>query len=884
MKNIVHVIPHTHWDYEWYFTVNESLIQLVYHMDEVLDSLENNIIDSYLLDGQLSIIEDYLRVCPENKDRVEKLISSGKLLVGPWYTQTDEMIIRGESVVRNLNLGMDIGEKLGEVMKIGYLPDSFGQGIDMPKIYNGMGIYKSVFWRGLSKDKCSDRIFNWSSEDGSEVKVVNIKDGYFSGVELVEGSTMENKESAYEFTKIIAKDNNSTHVALPVGGDQRYVDLNLKDRIEKANELLEDKGYLFKESNYNKYFNDLENENCELKEIKGELLCSEVSKIHRSIYSSRYDHKLFNDKIERRLIYEIEPLLVMAEQFGMKYKKNLVDEVWKIIIKNHAHDSAGGCNSDKTNKIILDRFEKANELSYTIIDYVTRKISESIKGIEKNDVVLFNTLPFSRNKAVDINISTKSKYFKIFCDGKELEYQTNSVTKEYLGQIKRTKEEYEKDKYYYVTNVSFQTKMDPCSYKLIKVIESEDIETNNKAKEENFIENEKYLITLEDGKISIKDKESGEIYEDCIAIEDGGDEGDTYDYSPAYNNKIYNLNFKDSVALCNKGKYKSTLTLEGSYELPYSLKETEKGEALTKLKYKLDLVLRKESKTIEFSMEVLNNVLDHRMRFIFNSKIKSKYSYSDTPFGYIKRETFDENINTWKEKGWKEEPTPIYPMLSWVNLHNEDKSVTLYSKGIKEYEIVGEDYDKIAITLFRSVGYLGRPDLIRRPGVASGNQFKYIETPDSELLGKLSFNFGIEISSNFEEANINKNYQKYATALSYYQIQDLNKFTSTIKYFVSNSLSKDISFDGSIISLDKCKDIVFSCLKKSKDHKGYILRVYNSKDSYIKDSGEVILTKKLDSLKLVNLKEDTIKDLDTKEFILGEFKPKEIKTFKFNFK
>ena len=34
MKKI-HVYPHTHWDYEWYFTSNESIIQLVYHMYEV---------------------------------------------------------------------------------------------------------------------------------------------------------------------------------------------------------------------------------------------------------------------------------------------------------------------------------------------------------------------------------------------------------------------------------------------------------------------------------------------------------------------------------------------------------------------------------------------------------------------------------------------------------------------------------------------------------------------------------------------------------------------------------------------------------------------------------------------------------------------------------
>ena len=34
---------------------------------------------------------------------------------------------------------------------IGYLPDSFGQSAAMPKILNGFGIDKSLFWRGYSE-------------------------------------------------------------------------------------------------------------------------------------------------------------------------------------------------------------------------------------------------------------------------------------------------------------------------------------------------------------------------------------------------------------------------------------------------------------------------------------------------------------------------------------------------------------------------------------------------------------------------------------------------------------------------------------------------------------------------------------------------------------
>ena len=58
----MHVYSHTHWDYEWYFTASESIIQLIYHMDEVISALESGTLKTYLLDSQVSILEEYLHI------------------------------------------------------------------------------------------------------------------------------------------------------------------------------------------------------------------------------------------------------------------------------------------------------------------------------------------------------------------------------------------------------------------------------------------------------------------------------------------------------------------------------------------------------------------------------------------------------------------------------------------------------------------------------------------------------------------------------------------------------------------------------------------------------------------------------------------------------
>ena len=92
MADKVHVVPHFHWDREWYFTAEESKILLVNDMEEVLTMLETREDYPYfVLDGQTSVLEDYFSVSPENRERVRELVQRGKLIIGPWYTQTDEM-------------------------------------------------------------------------------------------------------------------------------------------------------------------------------------------------------------------------------------------------------------------------------------------------------------------------------------------------------------------------------------------------------------------------------------------------------------------------------------------------------------------------------------------------------------------------------------------------------------------------------------------------------------------------------------------------------------------------------------------------------------------------------------------------------------------------
>src|SRR5471030_985147 len=109
----INIVNHTHWDREWYFSTMDALVLSDQVFTEVLDELENNQDSKFCLDGQVSIVEDYLSIRPDRLQQIKQFVDEGRLLIGPWYTQTDAQFVSGESILRNLSVGINETNKIG---------------------------------------------------------------------------------------------------------------------------------------------------------------------------------------------------------------------------------------------------------------------------------------------------------------------------------------------------------------------------------------------------------------------------------------------------------------------------------------------------------------------------------------------------------------------------------------------------------------------------------------------------------------------------------------------------------------------------------------------------------------------------------------------------
>jgi mannosylglycerate hydrolase len=846
----VHIVPHMHWDREWYFSTEESRILLVNNMEEIMEMLETNPdYPYYVLDGQTSILEDYFAVKPENKARVKKLVQEGKLIIGPWYTQTDEMVVGAESIVRNLLYGLKDSEEFGSPMKIGYLPDSFGQSSQMPQILNGFDIKYSIFWRGTSERHGTDKTeFHWESDDGSKVLVQLFPLGYAIGKYLPEDEE-KLQERINKYFTVLDRGATTENIVLPNGHDQMPIQKNIFTIMEKLQRLYPDRKFFL--SKYENIFDELE-KNEALPTIQGEFLDGKYMRVHRSIYSTRMDIKAANTRIENKITNILEPLASIAYYLGFEYHHGLIELIWKEIMKNHAHDSIGCCCSDKVHREIMNRFFLAEEKTDQLIEFYKRKITDSIATDREEDrLTAFNLLPYEREDAVTVKVITKLDSFTLEDhEGKTIPFEV--LSKEIMdpGLIDRQIVHYGNYDPFYQYIIQLKDSIPAMGYNTYFVVNAEN-PMNHTSVDKETAETDYYTVSVNpNGTLKIYDKELEKEFNNVLLLENGGDDGDEYDFSPLPNETLIYSDHVDAEFTVRQNEYEAQIDIRLKLDVPGNLENRKNNQTNRFVDVYWKIKIPNHQPIIKVEAEIDNQAMDHRLRTLIPTGIASSFSISDNQFGFIKRDVYDTAMDYWKEEDWDERPDSIYPMLSFVGLSDDQHGVSILTNSSREYEIIGENYDTIAITLFRSVGVLGKEEMLRRPGRPSGIK---LPTPDSQMLGKLMLEFAITTHKGTTTgANIGRIAKEYNTA-----IQTYNKIPHNAMRLNAEDVKTPLSFS---FLQETRNNTVLSVLKKAEKEDRFVLRFFNPTET--ESNASYKINPSIDQIQEGNLNEKAIAPLN----------------------
>ncbi|HAX0128099.1 TPA: alpha-mannosidase, partial [Escherichia coli SaT040] len=535
---------------------------------------------------------------------------------------------------------------------------------------------------------------------------------------------------------VLEKASVTKEILLPNGHDQMPLQQNIFEVMEKLREIYPQRKFVM--SRFEEVFEQIEAQRESLAILKGEFIDGKYMRVHRTIGSTRMDIKIAHARIENKIVNLLEPLATLAWTLGFDYHHGLLEKMWKEILKNHAHDSIGCCCSDKVHREIVARFELAEDMADNLIRFYMRKIADNMPQSDADKLVLFNLMPWPREEVINTTVRLRGSQFNLRDGrGQPVPYFIRHAREIDPGLIDRQIVHYGNYDPFMEFDIQISQIVPSMGYRTLY------IEANQpgnvvtpKSKTEGILENAFWQIALnEDGSLRLVDKDSGVRYDRVFQIEEGSDDGDEYDYSPAKEEwAITSANAKPQYDIIHEA-WQSRAIIRYEIAVPRNLSERRAKQCSGRVGVETVITLSHNSRRIDADINLDNQADDHRIRVLIPTPFNTDVVLADTQFGSLTRPVKDCAMNVWQQEGWKEAPVPVWNMLNYAVLQEGRNGIAVFSEGLREFEVIGEENKTFAITLLRGVGLLGKEDLLLRPGRPSGIK---MPVSDSQLRGSFS--------------------------------------------------------------------------------------------------------------------------------------------------
>ena len=782
----VHVISHTHWDREWYLTFEQYRARLVDLVDGVLDRMEHDPRFTFFhLDGQSIVIEDYLEIRPERERELRRRVEEGRLLVGPWFVMPDMFLVSGESLVRNLALGIRTAEMFGRAMRVGYIPDPFGHVSQMPQILTGMGLEGAILWRGFGGRKAE---YRWRAPDGSEVLLSHLPpDGYCNGLRLPLVTGEAFRDQTRQVIEYERQRSASHQILLMVGVDHVEPHPRLMDLVDLINEM---PGMRAEISTLPAFVSGVRRDvgSTDLETIDGELRAGQdYAHLLPGVFSARTYLKQANARTQRELEQWAEPLSVMSALAGGGGPPGTFAYAWRTLLQNHPHDSICGCSIDAVHDENMTRFAKVRQVTDGAAARALRQIASRVPAAPAGALrtIAVNTsvagwtgvfeanvdLPIERAKGFpSVDFTVLDEPMPFFGPDATISSVTDADGNRVPFQVLETTETVDFRMSRFAPppgvrvrrmRVALDTPVPPMGYGVLdfhvgperrqpesRAADGEerrpmDVErrfTGCRTIDATTMENDLVRVVCEDGVLTIVDRQAGVVYDGVFILEDVADVGDEYNYSPPQADERITTAAARAYSgrIIDSGPLTSAIEISYILDVPEEAASDRRSRSGTRVPIACALLvrIRQGSRAVDCRLRVTNTARDHRLRVLCATGATAvSHHRADSAFDLVTRSAHAPSVEA-GPKGLAELPVATAPMQSFVDAGDETRGAIVVADGLPEFEIVQSDAgDAIAVTLLRCVGDLSRNDLSTRRGHAGPG----LATPGAQCPGTHEF-------------------------------------------------------------------------------------------------------------------------------------------------
>jgi 2-O-(6-phospho-alpha-D-mannosyl)-D-glycerate hydrolase len=794
----VGIVPHTHWDREWYAPFQVFRARLVRLLDELLPLLEHDLSYArFLLDGQTVVVDDYLEVRPAAAETLRRLAATGRLSVGPWMVLMDEFMVSGETIVRDLQLGLRRAVELGGAMPVGYLPDMFGHIAQMPQILRLAGFEHAVVWRGVPAT-VTQTAFTWEAPDGSAVRAEYLYGSYSNGRDLPDDAKqLVARARSYELELGPARLPGGS-MLLMNGTDHQMPQPWLGRVVAEANEIQDD--YRFVVTSLAEYLPEQPTEG--LTTVRGELRSGARANVLMGVASNRVDVHQACAVAERALERRAEPLSALFVPAD-RYPGAHLGIAWQKVVENSAHDSSCACSDDEVVDQVMVRYREARQIGDVLAREAMRQLATEV-DTPAGSTLVANPTQAGRGGVLSVNVPGEGPFHFVTPDGEARPTQTlGLLTGEGFSTIVSGQKvrwviemmngpEFAGERIgHYDMNeaddgaleLTFRGAHPGQPHIDLTELRDELVRLGDEGKTIRFrvmaapvqeaifaaddvpgfgwrsytvapgkgpttavtsgpsaLDNEHLHVELDgDGTYSVTTSD-GLTVRGLGRLVDGGDGGDTYNYSPPAEDLVVDRPEHVEVTALESGPVRARVRIDSTYRWPTHAIGDERScsrraDDTTPVAVHTTLELRTGERFLRVHTELDNPCRDHRLRAHFPLPAPVTGSHAECAFAVV-----DRGLSA--EGGPNEFGLPTFVSRRFVDASNGSTGLAIVHDGLLEYELVSDDAkqsDEMALTLLRATGYLSRLQLSMR---ASPAGYPYpLEGP--QMLGRRTFDYAL---------------------------------------------------------------------------------------------------------------------------------------------
>jgi mannosylglycerate hydrolase len=765
-----HLVSHTHWDREWYHPVERFRQRLVALVDELIDDPPGGH-QSFLLDGQTIVLDDYLAVRPDRASELYQLLRDGRLEAGPWFVLADELIPGGEALVRNLLTGRRTLRRIGvEAPPVLYCPDSFGHPAALPAIATGFGLPLIILWRGFGGARWpKSDVVRWIAPSGDEALVYHLpRDGYEFGSHL----PIDAQGAAARWQRMRAElaPRSATGVVLIANGADHHA---RQSHLREATTLLAAAARpdVIHPSSLRAFAEQVvataRSVDRPIPVVSGELRDSYgYTWTLQGTFATRAHEKRANARAERLLVREAEPWAALAARVGPS-RLPLVEAAWRTLLEAHPHDTLCGCSIDEVADAMELRIRSATNQAVGVRDDAILQLvgHDLVEAREARDrwtptVIVRNPAPRPRGGVVIVDDETFLADIPVgpgSAAGVVPRPETRSshpafpdeqlLASEFTHALTESPRHYPDNDLVAQRRVALWVAPVP-AYGLAAPLSAESRPRQDVTASQSSIENAFWRVEVRDhGVIAFEDKTTGNRVESIVEPLTEADAGDTY--TPAPRQSMY------SIDLSATGS-RARGPLIGDVVLGYVIRrdaarpidpdvEARRAERMASdfsewpapadagtTHLTVRFILEADAPWVRIEVTGENRLDDHRLRLRFRGGVRGEV-WADAAFGPVRREPLVVSA----ADSAMEIPPETAPLHRYVSRFDDERGYTVFSDGLAEYEAT--DDGSIIVTLLRAVGQLSASNLPERPGHAGWPK----QTPGAECHGRFAGSFAI---------------------------------------------------------------------------------------------------------------------------------------------